>query len=953
MKTRLLSIIMIITMLTFLNLGELAFASKSGSNDGIYTTSCISNLTDITSIDLYIQNSLVFIKTRDAALLSGYSLESNQPGNVVFSRDGNIIKEELYSSYQGDLWVEIEDTMNNLTTHVQQEKGLLIFLARENTANDLYSITDKYMTQDIYSLSDNSNIMLDALSVAASIYNRLVRQQFLETITGKYDSERYYDVLKMSINSSSNSDFVSLFKNGNKIAKQLGTLQEFQYGKMSEDELMDLYRRGEIGDWGTVIATYKSITSPVDYILKKLTGNRYSVSGLDITSQIDLYQTVSALIDCEKLYSNMITYTFSEDAYKTATKGVKLTNEEKRKGWFATFPDCYLPSAAKSGIEEIKRFSKVVKYEDLLAEVARKELGTVTIETLSSYLNSQVKNPYGILISLQKLVNEALFKKTVDLIDYMETYNYLANLQKGLPGLYKRYRECDKTAINAKYTTLLYLRLVQAAYDDCVEKGIVKPEKRNVSEIMSEAMQSVISIRDSDLEPFVPDNRINTIDIVRYSIKEGIETTDEPTLSIAPTLSETPEPEDYVISETESPSTDSNHDSAYYSDTNPVFYSDSLYVLFNNCSYQQYRDEVGTYDQKYGRRLNVFAQIDNEPIGYNGQFRLKDYSSRGFLESLLHHDWYEAYSSGVEDIISDNSVINLVLSELYGWGMIDGYYLLCDEYYRFDIFTETNYGLEVSEVIFRVGGEFDGGEWCQGKVLSRVVYSYRDEEYHPIEEADDDEYMDDPGYFLGAMTVINCDEWVSLREYPDTASERLDKIYKGTEVEAYYYDEQWCSVFYKDQFGYILSEYLGYGEDDDTYQIPSQTGDYDFPRGLVNEKEQSPGIYDRFYTKYADYQTFDGTMYSTSSVGTEDWTIATRLVSAGGAYYRVVGADEAIVAFSEADYNSSPLQSFDTGDSIYIIGWWHDWGLCICDECNEKNYVCGWVKNNNLEYIGY
>lgn len=59
------------------------------------------------------------------------------------------------------------------------------------------------------------------------------------------------------------------------------------------------------------------------------------------------------------------------------------------------------------------------------------------------------------------------------------------------------------------------------------------------------------------------------------------------------------------------------------------------------------------------------------------------------------------------------------------------------------------------------------------------------------------------------MQVTKCEEWVSLREFPDVNSERLLKIPLG----AYVYDCQWYSdefVYgqYNGQYGYVLSEYL-------------------------------------------------------------------------------------------------------------------------------------------------
>ena len=73
---------------------------------------------------------------------------------------------------------------------------------------------------------------------------------------------------------------------------------------------------------------------------------------------------------------------------------------------------------------------------------------------------------------------------------------------------------------------------------------------------------------------------------------------------------------------------------------------------------------------------------------------------------------------------------------------------------------------------------------------------------------DDGSADDDGGDYLGEMTVVNCKQWVSLREEPDSLSDRLLKVPKGAVVEAYAYDDTWFACEYKGEFGYILSYYL-------------------------------------------------------------------------------------------------------------------------------------------------
>lgn len=68
---------------------------------------------------------------------------------------------------------------------------------------------------------------------------------------------------------------------------------------------------------------------------------------------------------------------------------------------------------------------------------------------------------------------------------------------------------------------------------------------------------------------------------------------------------------------------------------------------------------------------------------------------------------------------------------------------------------------------------------------------------------------DAPGY-LGTRRIVNCNEFVTLREYPSTTAPAVTRVAKGQQVEAYYYDGEFCRCTYRGLEGYILSRYLGY-----------------------------------------------------------------------------------------------------------------------------------------------
>ena len=61
---------------------------------------------------------------------------------------------------------------------------------------------------------------------------------------------------------------------------------------------------------------------------------------------------------------------------------------------------------------------------------------------------------------------------------------------------------------------------------------------------------------------------------------------------------------------------------------------------------------------------------------------------------------------------------------------------------------------------------------------------------------------------LPDQKVVNCNEWVSLRQSKSTSSTRLAQVPNGAKVNVYDIDSTWAYVSYMGQNGYILSEYL-------------------------------------------------------------------------------------------------------------------------------------------------
>ena len=66
-------------------------------------------------------------------------------------------------------------------------------------------------------------------------------------------------------------------------------------------------------------------------------------------------------------------------------------------------------------------------------------------------------------------------------------------------------------------------------------------------------------------------------------------------------------------------------------------------------------------------------------------------------------------------------------------------------------------------------------------------------------------------YLIGAMEVVNCSSWTSLRSYPDTAAPRLARVPLGEIVtNVFYQDEKYTYCEFNGVGGYILNSNLSF-----------------------------------------------------------------------------------------------------------------------------------------------
>lgn len=174
------------------------------------------------------------------------------------------------------------------------------------------------------------------------------------------------------------------------------------------------------------------------------------------------------------------------------------------------------------------------------------------------------------------------------------------------------------------------------------------------------------------------------------------------------------------------------------------------------------------------------------------------------------------------------------------------------------------------------------------------------------------------GDYMGSWTVAFCDEWVSLRARPDKNSERLLKVPKWADVEAYYYDGNWFECIYNGQRGFISRDYLT----DRPGKFPDYPGNEDYQNNDIHSEYTDDSIagYD------TDYYTGTWETGNYPDEYVDDWQL-----DYIGEYY-VVNCIEWVSLWEHADDKSTCIKKVPLGalvtdcyDTIF------DYYLCAYD----------------------
>lgn len=211
------------------------------------------------------------------------------------------------------------------------------------------------------------------------------------------------------------------------------------------------------------------------------------------------------------------------------------------------------------------------------------------------------------------------------------------------------------------------------------------------------------------------------------------------------------------------------------------------------------------------------------------------------------------------------------------------------------------------------------------------------------------------------MEVVNCQEWVSLREMPDVNSRRLAVVPLGALFfDCYWYSDEFVFGEYNGQYGYILADYLTfysaepYGEG---YEVWDDYGAYfdevilsydemaGFGSEILNEPlddcriiavrsyENGESLYVGCYT-YEDeflWGYITGTEYKTELDATDTFIAGTEedprvaIFNVGLGLYMVESITGDIIwelAPTEASFSGSICQAVDQKGTMYVAGYY-------------------------------
>jgi len=502
------------------------WSMNTGSNavqqdDVVRMIPCINNMSELTVLRVFpFQNDgRLYITASDAAALSGYELTSNGI-QCKFQREGKEVVSSQALSFRDERWVQLEDTLQLLETEVMKVSDGLIIRGKETTAEELLAITDSIMLEDyiMYQVTDTYGFAGNIGYIAANIYNIVSQGKLFSRLTGDYSESLYESIFSGLSDVVATEGILSVISEANSLINKLDKIADVDMiGTDETQDLMELLADGAISDSTVVIKTLKNGTNPVKEVFKILGAKDGQISsylelkGLDIGSQIKLYQYVESLANCSETYANMIAYTYSD----------YMIDERE---------DYYLPYTALGPVNDLKDFYYSEDFAELLLLYVSEERELVVADTMASIFDDMMINTImenllsssaAKAVPLAQWITSSVFDLVFDDVsskmNYIELSRCVSELQTGVAKLYQIYRANPETAINAKYAAMLYLSLYEFNHQMAVSSGVLK-QTTAVSGICKKNLQVLAGISDRDLTVSVGNEHIDWMELFETQV---------------------------------------------------------------------------------------------------------------------------------------------------------------------------------------------------------------------------------------------------------------------------------------------------------------------------------------------------------------------------------------------------------------------------------------------------
>lgn len=453
------------------------------SEGAFFTVHCYSNVIDDSVIELYIENQQAYISVPDAARLSAFTVKSQSANAVTFVRGNTRVSISIGRFVEGKAYMPLESTLDELQVRAENWGSGVVFTAFGYGTDTLFALTDKYM--DVcaqYDLLTDGDGFLRFTGLVGTVYKRLTGFKLLGSLMGWYDEDQFAaalaEILKLQGSTQMMKEMVSL-------SKTSSMLKKF-YEAAPASDLHDLYETLKIHDL---------LSDPFAGLIEETTKLKFK--GLSLYDQIAFFGQMTAISTCSNLGMNMIRYTYDQDMLGSSRKN-------------------YLPGKAEKAVQQLLDMWNSARYQKEITNVYLEELEYIATETLEGAFTAQIDSLFAkSYVSLAAKVTGFLIKTlspaTTDAIDFAEQYMYLAALQEPLPKLYQRYRKNDAAAINAKYTAIMSLRIIQSAYELSVKKGGIK-DTFDLPDLMQEGIDALLLVDDASLiSKTVKNDKIDTV----------------------------------------------------------------------------------------------------------------------------------------------------------------------------------------------------------------------------------------------------------------------------------------------------------------------------------------------------------------------------------------------------------------------------------------------------------